>query len=82
MLGWSGWISLLLGDLRTEPRMFSTRQKGGESLMFWGAIFFYEQSELVFVDVNLNSEKYCFILAAHLLSMAAETFRETQVWIF
>lgn len=50
--------------------------------MVWGAVSFYRQSELVFDDGNLNSERYCSILAAHLLLMAAETFDESSTWIF
>lgn len=50
--------------------------------MVWGAVSFYEQYELVFVNGNLNSKQNCAILAVRILSMAAETFGESKPWIF
>lgn len=61
-------------NLKTEPIRFSTHQQGGGLLMVSGAVSFYNQSELYFVNVNLNLEQYCAILEALFLPMAAEIF--------
>lgn len=50
--------------------------------MVWGAVSFYGQSELAFVQRSLNSEKCYCILNDDLLPMAEETFGELQPWIF
>lgn len=69
-------------DLRKEARRFLTHQQGGAPLMIWVAVPLYEQSELVFVESNLNYEQYCSILAAHFHPMDARTFCKTSFWTF
>lgn len=39
-------------DLKTEPHRFSKCQQEGSSLKVWGAVSFYGQTELVFVQRN------------------------------
>ena len=67
-------------DLRTEPRVFSTRNHGGGSIMIWGAISFYGLSIMVTVEGNMNSEGYCRYLEDYLLPFAAETLGDN--WVF
>lgn len=69
-------------DLRTEEGIHSKRQKGGFSVMIWGAISLYGVSPLVFMDNSQESSKYCQVLTEGLLPFAAEVFGEGQNWCF
>lgn len=63
-------------NLRREEKLFSTRYRGGASLMLWGAISFYVKSQLLRVEGNMDSTLYCRVLEEDLLPFAAETFGE------
>lgn len=45
-------------DLRTKPRMFSTRQSGGGSVMVWGAIGYLKKMPLSFISTRMNAVRY------------------------
>ena len=49
-------------DSRKEPLYFRKRQEGGGSVMIWGAIGYYGRTNLVFLEGNINSEKYVQVL--------------------
>lgn len=45
-------------DLRTEPKIFSSRQSGGGSVMVWGAIGYLKKMPLSFITTRMNAEQY------------------------
>lgn len=45
-------------DLRTEPKIFSSRQSGGGSVMIWGAIGYLKKMPLSFISTRMNAEQY------------------------
>lgn len=61
-------LALYWNDLRTELRRFSTRQQGGKSVMFWGAISPYGFSPLGNTIDNQDSKEYCNTLKDPLMS--------------
>lgn len=47
-------------DLRTEPKIFSTRRSGGGSVsvMIWGAIGYLKNMPLAFIETRMNAQQY------------------------
>jgi DDE superfamily endonuclease len=45
-------------DLRTEEKIFSSRQSGGGSVMIWGAIGYLKKMPLSFISTRMNAEQY------------------------
>ncbi|CDF33202.1 unnamed protein product [Chondrus crispus] len=54
-------------DLRKDKRIFSRRQGGGNSVMFWGAFCGTKKCELVLLEGNQNAEDYIQTLESYLL---------------
>ena len=67
-------------DLRKEPRYFSTRQQGGQSVMVWGAIAYDGTSNLVFISEKQDSKVYCNVLEEGLLPFAEDTVGDTFIF--
>lgn len=65
-------------DLRTGLQCYLTRKQRDASLMVCKAVTLNEQSELVFVDINLSFERYYSIQSACLLQMAVKTFENSS----
>lgn len=77
--GPDGW-AYYWHDIRTEEKLFSKRQMGGEYVMVWSSFSYYRQGSMVFLDGRINAAKYCSVLQDHLLPLAALTHGET--WTF
>lgn len=61
-------------DVRVEPRYFSKRQRGGGSVMVWGAMSRRGTVALVAVSKKMDSQLYTAILEEHLLGPADELY--------
>ena len=67
--GPDGWNSYW-HDLRREPRTLFSRQKGGGSLMVWGAFSFNGTTDIAFLEGKQTSIDYVEVLNSHLLPIA------------
>lgn len=52
-------------DLRTEERIFNTRQSGGGSVMVWGAIGYLKKMPLSFISIRMNAIRYQEMVGPH-----------------
>lgn len=67
--GPDGWNSYW-HDLRREPRTLFSRQKGGGSVMVWGAFSFNGTTDIAFLEGRQTSKEYIEVLNSHLLPIA------------
>lgn len=63
-------------DLRKEQRIFSERQKYGDSVMTLAAISYLGTLNILGIEEKNNSTMYCDVLLELLLPSAAETLEE------
>ena len=61
--GQSGWNLVLLCMEKSRSALLLKRQRGSQSLMVWSCFSARAAPKLKIIDGNLNSKKYCGILA-------------------
>jgi len=67
-------------DLRTERRIFSKRQQGGNSIMVWGAFCGSKKCKLVVLSGTQNQDTYINTLETYLLPFAEQELSPS--WTF
>lgn len=67
-------------DIRKKPRVFSTRQQGGTSVMVWGAMSCIQPSNVVFINDRQASKPYCEVLKDGLLEFAEGSMGDTYIF--
>lgn len=55
-------LSYYWHDIRKEELYFSSRQRGGASVMVWAAFGFNGRTPIRFIDGRLNAQGYCQVL--------------------
>lgn len=77
--GPDGW-AYYWHDLRTEPRIFTKRQMGGDSVMLWSCFSYHGKGPIVYLNGRVDAKAYQKVLESELLPWAANTHGET--WQF
>jgi len=67
-------------NLQKEEKIYSTCQKGGASVMVWGAFCAHNKNALRFIEKTMNSLLYLQVLEAALLPFIADKLPCTAVF--